>query len=140
VPYIKKALRPPFDIAVEMAIKKRYDFAIAQILRSVEHMKPEVMDGCLNYVFTQMLRKTELLMEVVPVIDVVLQHIFWHNPKYIKFERCKGLLGSMIKEYERRNWKRADSVYIVLDMLMGHNDKLQAEYEDECIKRNGDLD
>ena len=140
MPYIKKKLRPPFDIAVEMAINKKYSYAIAQVLRSVQYMKPKVLDGCLNYAFTQMLRKTKVLMEVVPVIDVVLHHIFWYDPKYIRFERCKGLLGSMAVEYKRRDWNRAHEVVIVLNMLIDRNDELQIAYEDECIERNGDLD
>jgi len=140
MPYIKKDLRPQFDKAVEMAINKQDSHAILQILSSVKDMPPEVLDGCLNYVFTQMLRKTKLLLEITPIIEMVICQIFWSNPKYIRFERCKGLLGSMMAEYKRRNWKRANSVVIVLNRLIKRNDKLQAKYEDQKILENSDLD
>lgn len=140
MPYIKKKLRPSFDIAVERALKKDCLSAVGHILCSVEYMPPEVLDGCLNYVFTQMLRKTKLPLDVVPIIDMTLQHVFWASPKYIRFERCRGLLGSMRSEYKRRGWRRVELVDEVLKILYERNDELQAKYEDECIKRNGDLD
>lgn len=140
MPYIKQELRPVFDVAVERAIKRDCLSAVGHILHSVEYMQPKVMDGCLNYTFTQMLRKANFISDVIPIIEMALQYIFWSEPKYIKFERCKGLLGSMVKEYKRRNWNRANCVVEVLRLLIERNDELQAEYEDECIERNGDLD
>ena len=139
MPYIKKGLRPIFDSAVILAQKGRIVEASEQILLGMKDMEPEVMDGCLNYAFTQMLRKVEDLVTVKIIMVLVINTLFWSQPKYIRFERVEGLLGRMIKEYRRRGWKRQKKVIQSIGSIMGMNDHKTNDYEDKCIERNGDI-
>ena len=122
MPYIKKKLRPVFDSAIILAQNGYIGNAAGRILFGVDGMEPKVMDGCLNYVFTQMLRKVEDLVTVRIIMDIVINTLFWNQPKYIRFERVEGLLGRMIKEYRRRGWKRQKKVIQAIGSLMGMND------------------
>jgi len=139
MPYIKKGLRPVFDSAVILAQKGEIGRTSEWILSAIKNMEPKVMDGCLNYVFTQMLRKVEDLVTVRIIMDLVINSLFWSQPKYIKFERVEGLLGRMIKEYHRRGWKRQKKVIQAIGSIMGMNDCKTNSYEDECIEKNGDI-
>ena len=141
MPYIKQELRPIFDFAVHLAQKNAgTDWIVGCIEFGVKDMQPKVMDGCLNYGFTQLLRKLEDLVYAKIIIDLVLNKLFWMEPNYFKFERVKGLLGCMIDEYQRRAWRNQREVVKALKFLLSVNAYNTSVYEDEKIKQNGDLE
>lgn len=139
MPYIKEYLRPPFDSAVLMLQMKRFGDSAEQIISKVKDMEPAVMDGCLNYVFTQMLRKVNDLTDVKVIMDLVINTLFWMEPKYFKFERLHGLLYCMIEEYQRRSWRRKRKAVKILKELLLINSRKRDEYEDKKIQINSDL-
>lgn len=143
MPYIKKELRPIFDFAIHSA-QMRYVGYVANITVEcikfgVRDMAPEDMDGCLNYVFTQLLRKLENLTYAKIIMGITINDLFWMKPKYFRYERVKGLLGCMIDEYRRRAWRRQRRVVKILKKLLGTNAYKLSVYEEEKIKKNGDL-
>jgi hypothetical protein len=142
IPYIKKELRPIFDFAVYMARKKN-GHSIKSVAECVEFgvkdMPPEVMDGCLNYAFTQLLRKVDDLKFTQKIIHGVIKHLFWDKPKYFRYERVEGLLNCMIKEYRRRAWRRQRKVVKVLKELLYLHDQEMSYYEIQKECQNGDL-
>lgn len=142
MPYIKKELRPIFDFAVRLVQKGReYRFLATECIEfGVKDMPPEVMDGCLNYVFTQLFRKIDDIKLSDVIIRIVLQHLFWSKPKYFRFERVKGLLGCMTYEYQRRAWRRQCKVVKALKILLYLNDVNTSYYEEQKILENSDLD
>lgn len=140
MPYIKKDLRPVFYSAVVLVQKGQIGEAMERILLGVKDMEPKSADGCLNYVFTQLLRKVEDVVEAKIVIDLTLNALFWSHPKYFRFERVNGLLGCMIDEYQRRGWKRQTKVVRALKDLLRMNKHYTASYEDLKILENGDLE
>ena len=132
-------MRKPFDEAVTTAQMGQLSIAAELIHNKVKDMPASEMDGCLNYVFTQMLRKVENLTDAKIVIDLVINTLFWMEPKYIKFERIHGLLYCMIDEFKRRSWRRNYRVVRILEHLLEINRYKRDEYEDEKIAQNGDL-
>jgi len=140
MPYIKKELRPVFDSAVILVQKGQVGEAMDRILFGIQDMEPESADGCLNYVFTQLLKKVEDITDAKIVMDLVLNSLFWQQPKYFRFERVEGLLECMIDEYQRRGWKRQTKVIRALKDLLRMNAHYTASYEDLKILENGDLE
>lgn len=118
---------------------KRLGEASELIIKAVKDMEPRVRDGCLNYVFTQILRKTFDLIDAGIVIDLVINELFWTELSYLNFQTVEGLLNRILKEYKRRGWKRQRKVVKVLKRLIERNDFGCEHYEIEKIKLNGDL-
>lgn len=140
MPYIKKELRPIFDFAIQLAKEDERTNLIVKVIKfGVRDMPPEDMDGCLNYVFTQLLRKQHFFYASA-VIEITLNDLFWQKPKYFRFERVKGLLGCMIDEYQRRAWYHQREVVKALKKILERNGFLLSNYEEEKIKQNGDLE
>jgi len=140
MPYIKKDLRPPFDSAIIVIQQERIGEAVDRILNAVKNLADSDVDGCLNYVFTQALRKVDDLVTVGIVMDLVLSGLFWSSPKYFRFERVRGLLGCMIDEYTRRGWRRQKKAIKVIRRVMAMGIRYTATYEDLKIEQNGDLE
>lgn len=138
MPYIKQELRPIFNFAVHLAKNERTNLIVKIIKFGVRDMPPKVMDGCLNYVFTQLLRKQHFFYASA-VIEMTLNDLFWKKPNYFGFERVKGLLGCMIDEYQRRAWQDQRKVVKALKKILERNALLLSNYEEEKIKQNGDL-
>jgi len=139
MPYIKKYLRTKFDPAVVNVNMARFDDSVQVILDGVKGMKLEDVDGCLNYAFTQLLRKSMDLVDAKIVIGLVINTLFWGKPKYIRFERVHGLLHCMIEEYKRRGWCRQKKVIKILKYLLRRNSRYRDDYEDKKIRENGDI-
>lgn len=140
MPYIKQSYRPQFNEAILLLKYGQYSECASQIILHVDRLEPKVMDGCLNYVFTQMLRKNDNLIDVKVIIDLIVNDLFWTEPSYFKFERVKGLFGCMIDEYKRRGWRRQRQVVKILKHFLKVNAHKTADYEDEKKNLNGDLD
>ena len=145
MPYIKKNLRPPFDKAVELAKAGNIDGAFSQILEAIEDydfVKDYlVVDGCLNYVFTQLLRKLDALeMHVAHwIIFGVLKTLFWGKPRYGLLERVMGLLYAMRREFKRREWN--ENALPIIDVLLNFTvTRIYEPHEDRKIAENGDLE
>lgn len=143
MPYIKKELRPPFNKAVELARSGDLAGAHSQILDAIkdyDFVKDYlIVDGCLNYVFTQLLRKMELLHIAHWIIFGTLKTLFWDKPRYGLLERAIGLLRAMKVEFERRGW-REDAIPVI-DVLSHFTEtRVYEPYEDEAKLRNGDLE
>jgi len=140
MPYITANLRPIFDSIVVLVQLERTDDAIDSLIFATKDFPPEVLDGCLNYLFTQILRKTNDLTYAKIVIELMINEIFWSKPKYFRYERVYGLLNAMIDEYQRRAWRRQRKVVKVLKALLNMNAHYTSEYEEKKIAQNGDLE
>ena len=145
MPYIKQEMRPPFDKAVELAKAGNIDGAFSQILEAIEGYSIVsdylVVDGCLNYVFTQLLRKLDTLeMHVAHwIIFGVLKTLFWDKPRYGLLERLIGLLYAMRVEFERREWN--ENALSIIDVLLNFTvTRIYEPYEDRKMVENGDLE
>ena len=105
MPYIKPELRPPFDCAVRMVQREQLAIATEGILLAIKSMPDSSVDGCLNYTFTQLFRKTSKLYNASAVTQMVIYEVFLRHVSYQKVERITGLLGLMLIEFRRRRWK-----------------------------------
>jgi len=148
MPYIKKSLRGSFDNAVVLAIAETGRISTAQsstvklIIQLMKNIEIENFDGCLNYVFSQMLRKVTNLWWTGDIILGVIDEIFLKEPRYWKLERALGLIDAMEAEFKRRRWRPLDLVEILLTLMrirevILHNIDI---YEDKKIAENGDLE
>lgn len=145
MPYIKKEMRPPFDKAVELAKVGDVDGTFSQIMEAIENydfVKDYlIVDGCLNYVFTQLLRKLNVSEMCVAhwIIFGILKTVFWDRPKYGLLERAMGLLNAMNVEFTRRGW-REDALPVIGALLHFTETRVYEPYEDKKIAENGDLE
>jgi len=137
MPYIKKELRPIFDLAVGYAFIGDVINAQDRILVGIKDKDDMIIDGCLNYVFTQLLRKTTLGFASALIRDTI-HKVFLSPPKYAYLERTVGLLTCMIDEFERRGWRR-DAIY-PLKKLLNQVKEQRDLYENKKIDQNGDID
>jgi len=137
MPYIKKELRPPFDKAVELVKHNEVGKALTIVMNDLVDKDMFTTDGCLNYFFTQTLRKVDSLCVCEHVIIVTLINKFLREPRYLLLERLLGLLNSMHVEFERREW-RSEALY-VLERIYRFVKRRYIEYEDKKIKENGDI-
>jgi hypothetical protein len=117
--------------------------------------EPLKLDGDINFICTWMLKHTHqtcrlkdnkkipqpLDKEITQFVRDVLTAMFEQQKSYVRYERLYGLLSLMEAEFERRGWSlgRPDLKKFF------HSEKLYwrkriAEYEDEKIKQNGDVD
>lgn len=136
-------MRPPFDKAVELAKSYDVEGAYSQIMEAIKDYDflfkdYLIVDGCLNYVFTQLLRKTETYVAHW-VIFGVLKTLFWNKPRYGLLERAIGLLTAMKNEFGRRRL-REDALPIIDVLLHFTITRVYEPYEDNKIAENGDLE
>lgn len=143
MPYIKKKMRPPFDKAVEFAKAGDVVNAHLEILEAIkdyDFVKDYlIVDGCLNYVFTQLLRKVELLHIAHWIMFGTLKTLFWDKPRYGLLERAIGLLRAMKVEFIRRDW-REDALPVIDVLLHFTETRVYEPYEDKAKLKNGDLE
>jgi len=137
MPYIKKELRPIFDEAVELVKVNEIGRAVTMIMLNLEDKDAFTVDGCLNYFFTQTLRKVDHLDRCEHTIILTLINQFLLKPRYLLLERILGLITAMQIEFERRNWR--SEALCILERVYNFAKKRYVDYEDEAIKRNGDL-
>jgi len=138
MPYIKRELRPIFDEAVELVKANEIGKALTIVMNNLEGKDVFAVDGCLNYFFTQTLKKVDHLDRCETVIIVILIHQFLDKPRYLLLERALGLITAMRIEFKRRGW-RSEGLYIlerIYNLVKGY----YVDYEDKKIKDNGDLE
>jgi len=113
------------------------------------------LDGILNFIFTTMikwtqrtycLRKGKRIYNSFDkhtakfIREMILEHFERHRQGYDLYERVIGLLICMEYEFERRGWSlgRPDIKKWFKNEIKYWKHRL-ADYEDEKIKQNGDL-
>lgn len=139
MPYIKKCERPEFDEVVEMFQEDKTKEKLNTILNYIASLYDKYdSDGCLNYLFTQLIRKNEGSVEIALFIDLIIDKIiFIDGERYENYQRASGLLYRMKKEFERRKW--ADSAHVI-DTLIGITDRSCNDYENKKIVENSDIE
>jgi hypothetical protein len=138
MPYIKKEQRPEFDEVVRMFqdLSNLDVVTVADYVVSLYDKYPS--DGCLNYLFTQLIRKNKGNSTVTSFIYLIIDKIiFKDGERYKNYQRVGGLLYRMKKEFKRRGW--VDTAHVI-ESLMGALDNLCNAYEDIKIKENGDVE
>jgi len=76
---------------------------------------------------------------VIFIVENLLRKLYTDNPRYFKFKDVFGLLDTIAKELFRREWDTPTNIAFLASL----DDKLfelYSEYEDEAIKKNGDLE
>lgn len=136
-PYIEKKYRPIFDQAVNYAIDGWITVSVDTIIFGVKS-HGDKFDGCLNYVFTQLFRKTESPLAFT-VIEQTIIKMFLEEPSYHKIERIIGLLNCMLIEFETRNWM-TEEISIRLDALIKYMKTEYKIYERKKCEEEGDLE
>jgi len=116
---------------------------------------PEKLDGCLNFIFSTMIKKTQrtyclrkgkrfynsLNKPIANFIrDLLFVHFERNRKSYALYERTIGLLTCMECEFERRGWslERPDIKQWFKNEIKYWKHRL-ADYEDEKITQNGDI-
>jgi len=116
---------------------------------------PAKLDGCLNFIFSTMLKRTQrtyclrkgkrfynsLDKPTAKFIrEIIFEHFERRRQGYDLYERVIGLLTCMEYEFERRGWSlgRPDIKQWFKNEIKYWKRRL-AYYEDEKIKQNGDL-
>lgn len=136
MPYIKMELRHPFDMAVSFALTGNALGAKEAILLAIKDKDDMAIDGCLNYAFTQLLRKINLgiARDIIRLVSFV---VFLNPPRYAYLERAVGLLDCMIDEFKRRGWEK--EAIPILEELLKQVKEIRDRYEGGKILKNGDL-
>lgn len=137
MPYIKQELRPPFITAVGFAIVGNFEQCIDIIRKEIKNKSEFELDGCLNYVFTLLLKRIDI-GNAKMVIQFIIREVFLSPPRYTYLERAIGLLHCMIDEFERRAWKR--EAIPALRRILNAVKEIRDNYEDEKIEANGDVE
>src|SRR4030066_609948 len=108
MPYIKKKDRKLLDCAIDLALEERGNEAISLI----EFAWTTIYNrhwGCLNYVFTQLFRKTNTDQAFNIALCVLTDEITIPKTKagkrsYTNFQDAIGMLVCMEDEFQRRIW------------------------------------
>jgi len=140
MPYIKPEFRPAFDEVVKTAQKGTVADALLDALTLISTKQDSELDGCLNYLFTQLLRKLKNLDDAYVIILNVLYSVFKVNtePRYAKLQRVIGLLVCMNWEFHRRKWKPL--ALLKINDLIEYMATIISAYEDKKIAESGDID
>lgn len=131
-------MRPPFDEAVEAVKNDELGRALTMVMLNLNGKDAFTVDGCLNYFFTQTLRKVDHLDRCETTIILTLINQFLREPRYLFLERALGLINAMQIEFKRRNW-RSEGLYI-LERVYNFVKRRYTKYEDKKIDENGDLE
>ena len=137
MPYIKKQLRPPFITAVSFAIVGSFEECMNIILKEIKNKNESEVDGCLNYVFTLLLKRLDIIDAKI-IIQFIIRDVFLSPPRYVYLERAIGLLHCMIDEFERRAWRR-DAIP-ALKIILNAVKEVRDDYENQKIEENGDVE
>lgn len=142
MPYIKKELRPRFDIIVKLAKDGWNIFnCVNNIIVEIKKLPLKSQDGCLNYIFTQLFRNVDKnVAEIICGLTLVKLFIK-EDISYYNLSRAVAILVNMIDEFKRRKWdNRNDEVNFLLNQILYEIKLLRNNYEDSKIYKNGDLD
>jgi hypothetical protein len=138
MPYIKQEWRPDFDALVDMFLNIE-NLKIDDLLEYANKLyyKYDEANGCLNYLFTQLILKSKPNVTPVSFISFIIDNtIFDKEVNYKAYDKLGGLLYRMKREFERRQWK--DELNVI-DSLIYQNDQLCNFYEGIKQEQNGDL-
>ena len=153
MPYIKQALRPPYDaiantmIAELVANQAISDSLIKHLSSVLSAQQFEDIDGCLNYFITKLFKSLALHKKpeksevpCAPAVEDALLKLFkeLYPQKYFHFNRAGGVLLWCRKEFERRYGKTCCST-ILIDLADRLYEDPLGPYEDKKIAENGDV-
>lgn len=139
MPYIKKKDRPKFDAVIKSVLSGLTFNANDILLDAIGKEADSSVDGCLNYTFTQLLRKAPLF-KAMTLIRNIIKLVYLSPPKYYRLNRLVGLLVCMIDEFKRRGWDKEGNKIQILKNILIDVKRLRDDYEDGKIKQNGDLE
>jgi len=166
MPYIKREQRPLLKELIR-AVRQYPEWKSPDEYLNIMEMfnlwlevltkdEPAKLDGCLNFIFSTILKWTHrtyslrdgkrfynsLNKDITNFIRKMLFECFEKKyQSYDLYERCIGLLTCMEYEFERRGWSlgRPDIKQWFKSEIRYWKGKL-ADYEDQKIKENGDLE
>ena len=141
MPYIKQEKRKVYNPYIKLIETDCFvEGALSKLVERLQSESIEDREGCLNYIITQLIRNKELIDDcVVLSIETLLERLYTYDPRYFKFKDVFGLLDTIAKELLRREWDTPTNIAFLASL----DDKLfelYSEYEDEAIKKNGDLE
>ena len=141
MPYIKQEKRKVYNPYIKLIETDCFvEGALSKLIERLQSESIEDKEGSLNYIITQLIRNRELIDEsIVLSIETLLERIYTYAPRYFKFKDVFGLLDTIAKELLRREWDTPTNIAFLASL----DDKLfelYAEYEDEAIKKSGDLE
>jgi len=142
MPYIKRELRPQFDEVIKGLRKSESGTrAVGLMMIALKSRKDTEIDGCLNYVFTQILRHNHYIFEWEGLfIRSVINRVYLNPPKYYKLNAVDGLISRIRKELVRRDWLTPQASGFLSELEHLIDVTYYIPYEDKKIKENGDLE
>lgn len=140
MPYIKKELRPPLDVAIIHAMNQEVEKSVEVLIAELKGFVGSVeLGGRMNYVFTQIFRKARLIDARI-IVYFVCNTLFWMNSRYFKFEHVYATFNAMIDEWNRRKWNNYKIITEEFKIILSVNKRYCATYEKRKIVENGDLE
>jgi hypothetical protein len=140
LPYIKQEYRISPDYIINQVRHGNIVEALSFLIDYIEKLPLEQVDGTINYIFSRLLKDTDLSFSIAGIdlfINGAIEGIYLEDKTYFKLERLIGLLHCMEAEFKERGWKASN----YLEKLSSfYYTTVLIPYELKKRKENGDID
>ena len=143
MPYIKQEIRSDFDgiISDVLIHETTIENSIKLLMLALSKQPSDKIDGCLNYIFTQLLRTSAPYdpREGIFIRGVIIE-VYTKPLTYEKINRFNGLITCMMDEFKERGWDTPSNIAFLFELRLLFKGAFTEDYERKKMEENGDLE
>ena len=146
MPYIKQEIRSDFDDIIKGVLsgfthETTMEKYIELLMKALNKQPLDKIDGCLNYVLTQLLRDNIPYdpREGIFIRGAIIE-VYARPLTYEKINRFNGLITCMMDEFKERGWDTPGNTIFLFKLRLLFKSAFTDDYEKKKMEENGDLE